>query len=390
MNVLRRASTRKLLVAIVAVVVAATAAGIAVARGSSGPTAPRRSLADAIHHSLAGPGVAGVTARITFTNHLIPSGSISGGGSGSPLLTGASGRLWAGNGRVRLELESSAGDTEIGYANGLLTVYDVSSNTAFEIPMGRRTTTADRVEAGRHAPPSLAAITSMLDWLAQDASLSGAVAGDIGGQPSYTVRIAPRHDGGLLGALELGWDANHAIPLELAVYSHGDATPVLSLRVSSIGFGRVPASDLQVSLPAGVAVERVHPPAAHAGSGSTARHISGLAAVRAALPFSLAAPASLVGLPRRSVELVGSGGTPAALVIYGRGLGAVAVLEQHAGGSNTALAALPAVSIDGAPGRELATALGTLLQFQRNGVRTTVIGSVPAVSAEAAARQLAG
>ena len=49
---------------------------------------------------------------------------------------------------------------------------------------------------------------------------------------------------------------------------------------------------------------------------------------------------------------------------------------------------LPTVSINGATGRELATALGTLVRFTRGGVSYTVIGSVPPVAAEAVARAL--
>jgi hypothetical protein len=164
---------------------------------------------------------------------------------------------------------------------------------------------------------------------------------------------------------------------------------VLSLRATSISFGRVAAGDLRVALPAGVTVSRIQPPSA-AASRSERPRAGGVAAVRAALRFPLAAPASLVGVPRRSVELVGGSGAPSALVIYGRGLGAIAVLEQPAAGVDRTFAPLPEVSIDGAAGRELATAVGTLLEFQRGGVRTILIGSIPAVSAEAAARALAG
>jgi hypothetical protein len=46
------------------------------------------------------------------------------------------------------------------------------------------------------------------------------------------------------------------------------------------------------------------------------------------------------------------------------------------------------VSINGSNGHELATALGTVLTFGRAGVQYTVIGSVPAAAAEAAARAL--
>ena len=36
------------------------------------------------------------------------------------------------------------------------------------------------------------------------ANLSGAIPTSIAGRPAYTVRISPKHDGGLLGALGVG------------------------------------------------------------------------------------------------------------------------------------------------------------------------------------------
>ena len=50
--------------------------------------------------------------------------------------------------------------------------------------------------------------------------------------------------------------------------------------------------------------------------------------------------------------------------------------------------ALPQVNIDGATGTELATPLGTIVSFERGGVSYTVVGSVPPVAAENAARGL--
>jgi hypothetical protein len=46
------------------------------------------------------------------------------------------------------------------------------------------------------------------------------------------------------------------------------------------------------------------------------------------------------------------------------------------------------VSIDGVSARELDTALGTVITFTRGNVAYTVLGSVPAAAAEAAARAL--
>ena len=60
-----------------------------------------------------------------------------------------------------------------------------------------------------------------------------------------------------------------------------------------------------------------------------------------------------------------------------------------AGGSQgRARRGLPQVNIDGATGTELATALGTMVTFERGGVSYTVLGSVPPAAAENAARGL--
>ena len=130
--------------------------------------------------------------------------------------------------------------------------------------------------------------------------------------------------------------------------------------------------------------------------------VTGPAAVARRLPFALAAPSKLVGLPRQSVTLLDWAGHPAALVTYGQNLGGVAVIEQdakttkalpqdsvpaHPNGDRHGLS-LPTVSINGATGQELDTALGTMVRFTRGGVTYTVVGSVPAAAAEAAARGL--
>jgi hypothetical protein len=382
MNILRRISTRALVLSLVVIAAVSAATAYAVST-RSGPKPPPRTLAAAIHGSLAGGRVPGVTARVSFTDHLFPSDSF--GGSSSPLLTGATGRLWIGDGRARIELQGSNGDTEIAITKRGVTVYDVSSGTAYRLPFGRRggASTAASPDA-RQAPPSLVEIRRALAEAARHVSLSGAIPGNIGGRPSYSVRVSPRHDGGLLGAVELGWDAAHAVPLKIAVYSQGDSSPVLALAVTNISYGPVPASDLQVTPAPGTRVVTVRRPAS--GSGTKSPAVTGFASVAQRMPFALHAPRSLVGLPRQTVRLVDWGGTPAALAVYGQGLGAVVVLEQQAAGRPLLPAALPSVSIDGSTGHELATALGTVLQFDRQGIRYTVIGSLPAAAAEAASR----
>lgn len=394
MNVLRRISTVRLVSLIAVVAAVALLGGIALARAGGAPQPPRRTLFAAVNHSLGGAPVQGVSARIQFTNHLFPSGALP-QGSASALLTGATGRLWlADNGRFRVELQSDGGDTQVmGGPNGLV-VLDTSSNTEYRLPSSGNHDSSTAHDSGSGAKPAspMAGIEMALAQISSVANLSGAVPTSIAGQPAYTVRLSPKHDGGLLGALGLGFDANRPVPLRLSIYARGDSSPVLSLAATEIHYGPVTSSDLSLKPAPGVKMVTVTPPTAGASDhshGMSGSKVTGVAAVRSAVGFPVAAPKSLVGLPRRSVRLVRAGGSPSALVVYGKGLGAVLVLQQATvAGSSSPLSQLPSVSIAGSSGNELATALGTVIRFQHGGVTTTVVGSIPAVAAEAAARQL--
>jgi outer membrane lipoprotein-sorting protein len=398
MKLLRRISTRQLLFLCAAVVAAvAGATVIAIAATGGGPKPPPKKLPVAIHDALAAKPVQGVSARIQFTNDLIDGSSIQGS---DPILTGASGRLWASaNGRLRLELQSDAANGGVGDAQVLVdhrrvSVYDSSSNTVYkgELPRPRGHEPGKR-EAGI---PSVTRIGSWLGRLAKHAAVSRAIPSDVAGRPTYTVRVAPKHDGGLLGGAELAWDAVHGTPLRVAVYASGSSTPVLELKATDISFGPVSPSVFDVSPPPRAKVTNLSPPRRPtAGHRPTA--VRGLAAARSQAPFAVTAPRKLAGLPRGEVRLISSGHHAGVLVTYGRGLGGIAVIETKAGrGLGGGLAGdgegpglkLPQVSINGASGEELDTALGTLLRFQRGGVAYTVVGSVPPAAAEAAARGL--
>jgi outer membrane lipoprotein-sorting protein len=398
MKYLRTVSTRRLL-ALIASVVAVIAAGtaIAVAASGSGPKPARESLARAVHGAIAAPAVQGVTARISFTNHLIGSTNLQGT---DPILSGASGRLWLSNdGQMRLELQSDNGqDAQVLVSNNKFWIYDPSANTVY-----RGTLPADHSKqtSGTDKIPSIAQIQRKINQFVQHANLSGAIPSDVAGQAAYTVRVSPKHDGGLLGSAELAWDAARGVPLKFAIYARGQSSPVIQLKATDISYGKVPASDFAVSPPASAKVVTVNVPAgagkAAAKHGRAHREVSGAAAVAKKVPFTLTAPKTLVGLPRRSVSLMDMNGTKAALVTYGQNLGGIAVIEQAAqpgassqapsGGDHQGLS-LPSVTINGATGHELDTALGTVVQFTRNGVDYTVLGSVPAAAADAAARAL--
>jgi outer membrane lipoprotein-sorting protein len=392
MKLFRTLPTSRLIAVIAAVVivlVGGTAIAVAAGRGN-GPTPPPKPLAQALHDAVTAAEPTGVTARITFTNNLFPSGALV-GAAGSALMSGANGRLWLNANGGRLELQSDAGDVQVVWNDTKLTIYDASSNTAYTVDLpkqaaGGATTT--------HAPPSLDEISTFLTQLAKHWNVSDAQPSNVAHEPAYTVTVSPSHDGGLLGSAKLAWDAAQGVPLKVAIYAQGSTTPALALQASSISFGAVPDSDVAVAPPAGAKVVDLSSQATGHGAGSNGASVTGLPAVQAAVSFPVVAPDTLVGLPRQTVTLVGPQDSKSVVVVYGEGLGAIAVLERakeaagSKGGMSSPLDALPTVSLDGTTAHELSTELGTALSWDAGQVSFVLAGSLPSGAAEAAARAL--
>ncbi len=80
------------------------------------------------------------------------------------------------------------------------------------------------------------------------------------------------------------------------------------------------------------------------------------------------------------------------LTTHGHGIDSIAVLEAKEKGngssSSSSLESLPKVKIGSATASELRTALGTILTFERGGVRYVLAGAVAPAAVEALARGL--
>ena len=395
MTYLRRISTLRLILISVALgLLAAATAAIALAAGGAGPTPPAKPLDEAVHDALSASPPEGVTARVHFTDNLIGESLLEGA---DPLLSGASGRLWASSdGRLRLELQadvsnSSAGDLELLVDHRHFMLYDPGTETAYEGTLPKPEGPNASEEDATDEPPSLAQVREGIEQVAQQANLGGATPSDVAGRAAYTLRVSPQANGGLVGGAELAWDAANGVPLRAAVYAKGESSPVLELSATEIGFGAVADSVFEVTPPPGAKVVQVNLPEAGQGPGSR-EESTGLEAVQSQVEFQLSAPPALAGMARDAVRPVGTGEGAGALVTYGEGLGGLAVLElpakEAAGGDGGGPGGLqlPTVSIEGATAaQELETPLGTLIRFRRGGVDYTVAGSVtPAVAREAA------
>ena len=395
---------RRLLAALAGIVVAiAGGTAIALAATSGGPVPKPKPLAAAVHDALAAKPVQGISADVSFTNNLIPSSEIQGA---DPLLSGGSGHVWISNdGRVRLELYGDNGDPEIVVNHSSWWVYDPTLQTVWE---GKLPANSQRSHKDSGALPTIAEIQNDINRLMGHVNLSRAIPSDVGGQPTYTVKVSPKHDGGMLGQVQLAWDANHGIPLRFAVYASGNGTPVLQIAATGVSYGAIDSSVFNIPAPSTQHVVKVATPAAAPSGLSTGqrlrtRHaeVTGAQAVASKLSFKLVAPRTLDKLPRQSVTLLDMGDSHGALVTYGQNLGGIAVIEEPAtanssqklnlssgSGDHATGLTLPTVTINGATGQELDTALGTVVRFTSGGVTYTVLGSVPPSAAELAARAL--
>jgi outer membrane lipoprotein-sorting protein len=365
-NILRRLPlSRLLLLCALAVALGASVTAIAFALGS-GPTPPPKPLAQAVHDALAAPHVEGVSANVTLTDHLLEGASLTSGAgeaggelSSNPLLSGASGRLWvAKDGRVRLELQAEKGDTQVLYDGRTLTVYDASSNTLYRFtPPAGEHGAATHASTDDHEAPSVAKIEEAIAKL-HHVDVSGATPTDVAGQAAYTVRVSPKEGGSMIGGAELSWDADKGVPLRAALYSSTTASPVIELAASDISYGPVADSVFQFTPPADAKVEEV------------------------ALPSE-----------RASKQVGGSGGEREKpnVTTRGHGVTGVAVVQSKLkpGEEPASLPqGLPKVKVAGATATELPTALGTLLSFERSGVRYLLAGAVTPADVEAVARGL--
>jgi hypothetical protein len=394
---LRRISTRRLLtICALALVLVIGGTTVALATSGGGPKPPEKPLANAVHDALTAPTVPGISAEVHFTNNLVDASSLVGK---DPILAGATGRLWATpaeGGKLRLELQAEEGgnDSQVLIEGRHFQIYDGTSETVYE---GTLPEEEGEGQEGEGEVPSVAAIQQGIEKAENNVDLSGALPSDVAGHATYTVQAAPSHDGGLLGRVELAWDAANGIPLRAAVYSSESSSPVLELAATSVDFEAVPAADFEISPPAEAKVVNLDPAELKGPHGEQAE-ARGAQAVEAAVDFPLAAPASLAGLPRSEVRAIEVDGHSAALVTYGRGLGGIAVIESKSapgqegeGGGPIGGAGglrLPQVAIGGVKGEELDTALGSALWFSRGGVDYAVLGSVPPAAVEAAARDL--
>jgi outer membrane lipoprotein-sorting protein len=371
MKLFRRLPLARLLafVSAVTAVAVVSVVGIAAAVGGNPQPPPAKGLAEAVHDAVVAPPVQGVTARIEFKNNLVDAGAFEGV---SPLISGASGRLWWTANHFRLELQGNSGDAQIVADDKSFWVYDGQSNTVYRgsIPADKKAPAEKQ-----HGVPTVAEIQTKLTKVLSYAGIAGPDPGVEGGQPSYSVKVTPKQHGGLVGAVGLAWDATHGIPLRVGVYPKGASTPVLELKATDVQFGAVDPSAFNVSPPASAKVVDLRQPGKDGKGGASTSYT----------------PSVTVLAGRKLSEARKT--TDGTFAVYGEGLDSIVVITHKGGAASNSKGdhqkiQLGTANINGTTASVLETPLGTVLQWDKDGVTTIVAGSVTRDVAESAARGL--
>ena len=386
MSLLRTLPTGRLLALLAAVVVIA-AGGTAIALGAVGGGGPSRPPSRSPRPSTTRSRRPPSRDHRADHVHEPPDRLRRACEGGDPLLTGATGRLWLGDGgTLRLELQSDSGDAQIvsdgktllGLRRRLATP---STGASCRRSSGGDASADDRAAADARRDPEATSPSSRKTRrpvAARRRATSPA---------SRPTRCASRRSttAACSAPPSSPGTPRKGVPLRAAVYAQGSSTPVLELKATDISYGTVPASDFDVTPPAG-REGRQPRRAERRARRREARRRAGRSPASGrsskALPFKLSAPADARrpaaprGPPRRL-----EGREAGALVTYGQGLGGIAVIEQPAeparaapapGAATTAACSSRRSRSTARPAQELDTALGTVIRFQRGGVAYTV------------------
>ena len=397
MNFLRTSSTRRLIagprssVALVVGGVAAAPRSAAAARRRRPSRSPPRSTTRSPR-----PSPSGVTARITFTNHLIATRRAA--GPARRCCPAPSGRLWC---PATAASASSCSPTRATRRSPSrrphVTVYDASTNTVYRARS--RSASRDRRQRDAHtARRRVAAITRFLAQLASSADALRRPARHAAGQPAYTVadRAQARRRAHRRGRARLGRGATARRCASRSTRCR-QRPPVLELDGDRHLLRQRRRGALAVTPPAGAKIVDLvaRRRARHRRLAGARRASAASAAVCAARALHARGARPARRPPPHDVRLVGDGKDTGAARDLRPGprrhrRARAAGRRRRAARRRARRPGLPEVAIGGADRAGARHRARHARPVERGGVRYTLIGSVPPAAAEAAAAGGAG
>jgi len=267
-------------------VVAAAVAGVLVAAAGADDTTtlPDLSASELIarmsDHAQAPQAVSG---EISWTNDLF--GALPfmpdhvAQPAASPLMAGGSGRMWAQDGKVRLESQGQGGDQVLvaDAKAGTLWTYTFVDDTAhlYKWAAGEAAGPGDEPQAGP-SPETLtpARVSGFLEAAARFMTVEVGGQTFVAGRDAYVLTMTPAATDTALGKIEAAIDGRTFVPLRLEVVAKGSDTPTLSFGFTRVSYEPVDDAVFAFTPPEGAKVERetIDPEGdAQAGAGDEAK-----------------------------------------------------------------------------------------------------------------------
>lgn len=429
------------LIAAGAVIVAVLIVGVVTA-GAQGPSSLSTITVTQLLQNVAtkAQGTTAISGDVAWSNDLLGSGSLlsSLGGGQTPaglssLLTGGSGRVWAQDGKVRLESQGQGGDFVAVFNGVTLWTWDSMTSTATQYSPTGGTHGSAGVPASLSpsSPASVdpaTAIAALIQKLSPNATLSVGGQAVVAGRQTYTLTLTPTSPVTTFGSVRVAIDGHRWVPLQVQVFARGDGSPVLSAGFKTVSFSAVSGSLFTFTPPSGATV--VHKQvgtlgtaqgAPVSGTAKTGAAKTGAAAKNAAahtapltlkqakarapflltpssIPAGVAFHGALVtptaakaqaalGSPtaQQTKMIAVLGKHPTAVLDYGTGFGTVLVVETKTTTAQDAqlqqqlgqLSAIGKATVNGVPATKLQTELGSVVTFRQGDVRVIVAGFVP-------------
>jgi hypothetical protein len=234
-------------------------------------TSPERLIADVIGAAQDPPPVSGtVEAHVDLGLPTIPV-------QGAPGATGVAGILSELTGDHRLKLWASTD----GYrANELLPtseralyvsrqggwLWSSDAYTAYEVFDAKAVAAlgpaaaAGAAERARlmHLGDPLTLARDALSALSPTTSVSMGSSTRVAGRASYVLTLTPNDPRTLVGRVEFAIDASTYVPLSVAMFAKGAATPAVSVRFSGVSYGRISPAIYRFTPPPGAKVKELY------------------------------------------------------------------------------------------------------------------------------------
>jgi outer membrane lipoprotein-sorting protein len=417
-----RRRTIALLAAAVAVVVALVVVVTAAAQGPS--NLPPVTVSELLNNvATKAQGTTAVSGDVAWSNGLIGGSSLlSLGGAQTPgglssLLTGGSGRVWAQDGKVRLESQGQNGDFVAVGSGATVWTWDSMTTTAtqYTLPARAGAATASPAPSPAASLDPASAISQLITRLAPTATLSVDGQATVAGRQTYTLTLTPTSSLTSVGSVTVAIDGQRWVPLQVQVFAKGDGTAVLSAGFKTVSFAPSADSLFGFTPPSGATV--VHKTAkAPAFKGMRGNDTAGkaaqhkpltLAQAKAQAPFLLTPASTPAGVefraafvtptkgasaatpttgltPAQRKAVAGLGMHPTVVLVYGTGFGTVVVVESRTTAVQDAQIAqglgqvsmIGRATVNGVPAVRLQTSLGSVVTFRQGDVRVVVAGLV--------------